>query len=548
MTAATTAPPPPDDVRTLDAALRHRADVLPDEPFVRVGEGPWVTAVELERRATAIGGGLQALGIAPGERVATILPNRIEVLELLFAVARIGVVQVPLNYWLKGEFLRHQLKDCGARVLIADAAGLAAAAPLLDTTDIEILVCVGEEAPPLDARPWGALRREEGLVDDTFTSRPGTLLSILYTSGTTGLPKGCMLGSGYFVNSGRAYGPREWVRPGDRLFTAWPLFHAAGLLNALCPALLNHASVCYETAYHASTFLETAKAAGATTLMGVGFMGNALLARPPSPNDRDFAFRLAVFPPMTEQRQLEFEERFGTPLLCEGYGQTECLPVTASKVSGPRRRGSLGEIAPTVEVRIVDEDGNEVPDGVVGEITVRPRNPDCMFQGYWQNPEATLAAFRGLWHHTGDRGFKDAEGFLTFMDRNKDAVRRRGENVSSFQLEAAIAEHPAVAAVAVTAVPSPVGEDDIKASIVPVAGEELTPRVLFDFFRTHLPYYAIPRYVDLRDSLPTNAMGRVMKQALRDEGVPAGAIDFEALGMVVPREERRSVATPDPVG
>lgn len=533
---------PPPEVRTFDAALRHRAQALPDEDFVRIGDSPWMTAAVLDRRATRLAAGLRSMGIEPGDRVATILPNRIEIVELLFALSRLGAVYVPLNTWLKGEFLRHQLQDSGARALVADEAGFAAAASLLDTTEVETLIGV-------DSTPEGSGRRTlhwsslaaEGASLEPFPSTPSTLLSILYTSGTTGLPKGCMLSTGYFVNSGRVYGTREWVFPGDRLFTSWPLFHAAAILNALCPSLMNNASVNYEREFHASTFMRTARGVGATTLVGVGFMGNAILAQPPSPSDGEYRFKLAVFPPMTERKQLEFEERFGTPLLCEGYGQTEFLPITASKVSGPRKRSSLGQIAPTVEVRIADENGDEVPDGVPGEITVRAKQPESMFQGYWRNPEATHDAWRGLWHHTGDRGFKDADGFLTFMDRAKDAVRRRGENVSSFELEAAVIEHPDVAAVAVTAVPSPVGEDDIRASIVLADGAAFEPYEMFEFLKNNVPYYAIPRYIDVRPSLPTNAMGRVMKQVLRDEGVPDGVIDFEALGYVVRRDQRRAV-------
>lgn len=535
-------PLPPPDIRTLDAALRYRAQVLPDQEFVRVGDSPWVTPAELDRRATAVARGLRKLNVAPGDRVATILPNRIEVLEIFFAVAKLGAVQVPLNYWLKGEFLRYQLADCGARVLIADQAGLAAAAPLLDRTDIGVLVAVDEDGAS-DERTvgWSTVVIDDDSPFEPFPSTARTLHSILYTSGTTGMPKGCMLGNGYFVNSGRVYHTREWIAPGDRLFTAWPLFHAAGLLNALCPALMTNASVHYEKEFHASTYLARAREVGATTLMGVGFMGNAILAQPPTEKDSEYRFKLAVFPPMAEHKQLEFERRFGTPVLCEGYGQTEFLPITASKVSGPRKRSTSGQIPPTVEVRIVDDDGNEVPDGTAGEITVRAKVPDSMFQGYWNKSEATLEAWRGLWHHTGDRGYKDADGFLTFVDRKKDAIRRRGENVSSFELEIAIAEHPDVAAVAVTAVPSPVGEDDIKASIVLKDGATFDPAAMFEFLKNNVPYYAIPRYIDIRGSLPTNAMGRVMKQVLRDEKVPDGVVDFEQLGFVVPRDQRRAV-------
>jgi len=529
-----TIPLPPAEVTTLDAAFRHRVTVLPDEDFIRIGTGPWVSAAELDKRVGPVAASLRELGVRPGDRVATILPNRIEIIELLFAIARIGAVVVPLNYWLKGEFLQHQIKDCGARVLVADTDGLAAAATLMPATDVEILIDVDGDS---DRVSWATLRAGQPGQQEPVPSGPSTLQAILYTSGTTGLPKGCMLGNGYLIHSGREYG--KWVYPGDRVFTAWPLFHASGLLNGLLPVLLNNASIAFDTEFHASTYMATARAAGANIVLGVGFHGRAILAQPPLPQDGDCHFKLAVFPPMPEHRQLEFEKRFNTPLLCEGYGQTEILPITLSAFGGRRKRGTTGEIASTIEVRITDDDDIEVPDGEVGEITVRPVHPDTMFAGYWRNPEATLQAWRGLWHHTGDSGYKDGDGFLVFVDRKRDAVRRRGENVSTFQLETAICDHPDVSAAAVTAVPSAVGEDDIKASVVLGDGVILDPAEMFSFLRNSVPYYAIPRYLDVRPSLPTNAMGRVMKQSLRDEGLPAGVIDFEALGFSVPRQERR---------
>jgi crotonobetaine/carnitine-CoA ligase len=303
-------------------------------------------------------------------------------------------------------------------------------------------------------------------------------------------------------------------------------------------ALVNDASICYETEFHASTFMTRAAAEGATMRWGVGPMGMAILAQAESAADRDFSFRLASWTPMRAEDQLDFERRFNTPVIAEGYGQTECTPVSINTVDGARKRGSAGRAVPHFELKIVDDDDVEVPTGEVGEIVVRPRRPDAMFQGYWNNAEATVGAFRNLWHHTGDWGTVDQDGFFTFVDRKKDAIRRRGENVSSFQLEEAISGHAAVAQVAVCGVPSPLGEDEIKAWIVP-AGAPPAPEEFFDFLKQHVPYFAIPRYVEFRQSLPVNAMGRVMKHLLRGEGVGDDAWDFEVMGLAVDRVERR---------
>jgi crotonobetaine/carnitine-CoA ligase len=240
---------------------------------------------------------------------------------------------------------------------------------------------------------------------------------------------------------------------------------------------------------------------------------------------------------MPPDRQVEFEERFGVPVAAESYGQTECIVIGIGDLREARRRGSAGRPARHLEVAIVDDDDNPLPAGQAGEIVVRPHKSNMMFKGYWNQPEATLETWRNLWHHTGDIGRQTEDGTLWIVDRKKDALRRRGENVSSIELEAAIRQHPEILDVAVHAVPSTLGDDEIKACIV--AGSELEPKELFHFFKSRLPYFAVPRYVEILEALPVNAVGRVRKQTLRERGVTTETWDFEALGMTVSRHERR---------
>jgi crotonobetaine/carnitine-CoA ligase len=506
------------------------------------------------RQAADVAAGLAAAladtGVAAGDRVAFLAPNRMERIDLFFACARLGAVQVPLNTFLKGEFLRSQLADCGAATAVVDGPGLVAVAPLLpELPELRRLILLyddpGTDAPPrlpatVEVIPFADLdRRARGDVD-LPRPVPDDLAAIVYTSGTTGPSKGCLINQGYYVHIGAVWQAALELRPDDVYLTAFPLFHLSGQALALMATLHRGATVIFEPAFSASTFMARAAAVGATVVMGVGAMAQAILATPPAETDRAHQLRFCSWIPLPEAKQLEFEARFTTAVSAEGYGQTECAPVTFSPVSGRRCRTSAGQPAPWLDVRMVDDDDLEVPTGEVGEIVVRPLEPDSLFKGYWGRDGETLLTFRNLWHHTGDYGRMDADGFVTFVDRKKDALRRRGENVSSMELEAAILRHPGVAEVAVHAVESAATEDDIKACIVPAAGSpELTPDELFGFFSEQLPYFAVPRYVELVPELPKNALGRVLKHQLRALGVTPATWDFDKLGLAVDRDRRR---------
>jgi crotonobetaine/carnitine-CoA ligase len=525
--------------RTVTGALRRRVEERPDQPYVKCG-GSWITYGELDERSDRVAGGLTALGVQAGDRVAVLLPNREEHLPLFFGAAKIGAVLVPLNAWLKGEFLRYQMADCGASVLVTDGPGLASAAPLLALTGINHLVLLdgAEHDGPAAATSWAEVAASDakGAVVEPATA---DLLSLIYTSGTTGLPKGCMLTHGYYCSGPWTMLQNGWTRPGDRMLTAFPLFHTSGQVICLMAAMLADGAVCFEPQFSPGTFITRAIEEEATLLCGVGFMGMAILATPPADTDRAHRLERSIWVPMAPQAQIAWEERFGTPVLQEAFGQTECFPISMLPATAERIRYTLGPATALYEIKLFDDDDHEVPAGRPGEICVRPTEPGVMYSGYWNKPEATVAAWRNLWHHTGDMARQDDQGRLVFVDRKKDAIRRRGENVSSLELEAAIVKHPGVAAVACCALQSPVGEDEIKAVIVPAPDATLEPAGLFEFFKANLPYYAIPRYVQIRDALPVNALGRVMKHVMRDEGVPDGTWDLEALGYAVPREERR---------
>jgi crotonobetaine/carnitine-CoA ligase len=277
---------------------------------------------------------------------------------------------------------------------------------------------------------------------------------------------------------------------------------------------------------------------GATVYSGVGAMGMALLGLPASDLDRAHVLRCAFMIPFAPADEARFTERFGVRVQSNMYGQTETGGITFTPLAEAGKPGTIGRPSPQYDVRVVDDKDNEVAIGEPGEVIVRARAPDVLYTGYWHKPEATAEAMRGGWHHTGDLAKLDDENYLTFVDRKKDAVRRRGENVSSVQLEMAVASHPKITEAAVVAVPSEMTEDDIKVCIV--VSEPVSPEELFAFFRSKLPYFAIPRYVEVIDALPKTATMRVQKHLLRTAGASSATWDLEQLGLVVEKDQRRS--------
>jgi crotonobetaine/carnitine-CoA ligase len=535
-----------DRERVIGSLLRSRAERHPDRPFCHI-EGAGFTFAEIDARSDAVAAGFAGHGVVKGERVAVLTPNRLEVLEMFYGLAKLGAIQVPLNAFLKGAFLRHQLAHSRAAVLVADEAGIAAAEPLLsELPDLKMIVLLDPHGPApsaagIEVLPYAEVAGGDGPAP-TVQLTPADTMSIVFTSGTTGLPKGCVLSHGYYVRSGwtSAYGLD--LSDTDVIYAPLPLFHGGGRMLVLTAALVIGIPVHFDLAFSASAFMARAAEVDATVVIAIGAMGMALLATPPSPADTAHSVHSMMVAPLTPDEQLRFKDRFGIEPWTECYGQTECVPMCVAPRTGPRDRAGCGLPAPDLEVELLDDALHPVADGEVGEICIRPRERHAMFDGYWDQPDATLAAFEGLWYHTGDAGRKLPSGQLTFVDRKKDALRRRGENVSSIELEIAIRTHPKVADVAIHAIPSPVSEDDIKACVVLVAGESTDPEEMFDFFRSNLPYYALPRYVELVDDLPRNAVNRVMKHLLKDRPMTDDVWDFEALGLQVTREQRRAAA------
>jgi crotonobetaine/carnitine-CoA ligase len=279
-----------------------------------------------------------------------------------------------------------------------------------------------------------------------------------------------------------------------------------------------------------SNFWPEVERSGATIASILGGMGG-LLAQAPDNSSMKRCYgqiHTARGNPYTEETKEIWRKRFGARLVGgNGYGLTEACVITSLPAGEYAKPGSSGKRIPDFDVRIVDENDNELPANQAGEIVVRPLRPDIMFQGYWRRPEATLNAMKNMWFHTGDIGKFDEDGFFYFVDRKKDYLRRRGENISSFEVESAFSNHPAIAEVAVHAVLSDKGEDDVKVTAILHEGTELTEEELFFWATEAVPYYALPRYIEFRKEFPKNPQGRILKYQLRDEGKTASTWDLE---------------------
>lgn len=515
--------------------LRERANATPDRVCCAMDDNV-LTYAEMDHRSDALAAGLAQLGAGRDERVAMLAPNRPELLELFYGIAKTGAAQVPLNAYLKGEFLAHQLRQSRSTVLVTDASGRDAVAPLRDQLpELRSIVMVddaqGDEVSYSQLFTHGDTPpRVQLSADDT--------MSILYTSGTTGLPKGCIASHGYYHRSGTLIGQALEVTGNDILFAGLPLFHAGARLVTVALPLIFGIPAYLQGTFSARAYFPAAKQVGATLMIAVGAMGAAILATDPSPDDKGHKVTRIMCAPLSREAQARFRDRFGVEPWVDIFGQTECMPTTLTQLSSNRRDpDGCGLPAPDLEVELLDDDGNVLQGEATGEICLRPKAPHAMFDGYFEQPEATLEAFRGLWYHSGDYGRRLPSGALTFVDRKKDCLRRRGENVSSIEVEQTIDQHPSVVESAVHAVPSQLGEDDIKACIVVSA--DVQPADLFAYFRSNLPYFAIPRYVEIIDALPRNGVGRVMKHKLRAAGVTTDTWDFEAMELTVTKEERR---------
>lgn len=523
--------------------LERRLTSDPDAPYLDVC-GTASTAGEVWQDSNRLANTLLAFGVSPGDRVATLIENSHEAMLSWWGIVRAGAVAVPINTAYKGEYLRHQLADSGSRVLIVEQDLVERVERIAaEVDDLRHVVVIGDAAHgarvgEVAAHTWDDAMAADA-TDPGVRVQPSDLATFIYTGGTTGLSKGCMLSHCYHeaLSSQIAL---CWGRTAeDVVWTPLPMFHFNAIVTAVLGPLVSGGRAAIYRRFSVSNFWPEMNRVAATITSTLGTMAYLLahdadrpeMPRSGAPEAND-TLRLIGAAPLPVEVDDLLRSRFGIETFSGAYGVTEASLISWQPPGVRNKPNAAGVVNDEYfDVRIFDDDDNEVARGEEGEIVVRPKRPHTMFEGYWGRPEATVATSRNWWYHTGDVGRVDDEGYLFFVDRKADYLRRRGENISSFEVERILMGHGALADVAVHAVPSELTEDDLKITATLAAGAALSEEELFRWCVDELPYFALPRYIEFRAELPRSPVGRVLKRELRDEPLGPAVWDAEASGI-----------------
>lgn len=510
--------------QTMPAMLQRQAERYGDKPFIITATDTW-TYRETVDAAARTAGALANRGIGRGDHVGIMAGNGADLMATILGCAWLGAIVVPLNTFYRGPVLKHVLTNSECSVLITESAYV----PVIEACEPpaalkELWLLDPDQAP----EPTGSLRLGTWSRDaepvPAAPVNPGDPMAILYTSGTSGVSKGVRCPHAQFYWWAIVAAEHLEITEDDTLYQILPLFHT-NAINSMFQAMVSGATYTLGSRFSASRFWRDVAAADATVIYVLGAILPMLCSRPPAPSDTAHRVRVALSPATPTDLGPVFRDRFGVQIV-DGFGSTETNMVIGTRPDR-HRPGYMGVPVDDFELRVVDEHDVDVPYGTPGELLCRSRRPFAFATAYHGMPEATVHAWRDGWFHTGDRVVWEPDGWLRFTDRIKDVIRRRGENISSFEVEQVMGQHPSVADVAVIAVPSDLAEDEVMAVVQPVEGAELDIEDLIEFSRPQLPYFALPRYVDVVAKLPTTENSKVTKGPLRERGVTPTTVDLQ---------------------
>ena len=531
--------------RTIGRILAEKAERLPDKAWL-LWQDERYTFADLEAMTNRFANGFKDLGIGKGDHVAVLLPNGPEFFWTIWGLGKLGAVVVPVNTAAKGELLRYFVDQSDSKWIVVDDESAQRVAAIADAVPkVRGFLYHGPKAPAAcgiasRTAPVLALRelaRASDARPPIDAVRHDDLHLIMYTSGTTGPSKGVMSPHAQGHGVGWSLAKFCGYRPDDVLYTCLPLFHGNALWYSAYAALWAEAALAVAPRFSATQFWDDIRRFGATQFNTLGAMTNILWKLPPSPADRDHRLRLCMTVPVPKEIYQQMQQRYHVQITSV-YAMTENCAVTLfTPDDPPTKAGSAGKTRGYAEIRIVDDEGRECRPGETGEIAMRTVAPGMMMTGYYKMPEATAQQFRDGWFQTGDRGYVDADGYLFFVDRKKEAIRRRGENISAYEVELILSRHPKVLEVAAIPVSSELTEDDVMVYVVPKPGEKPTEKEVVEFCNEHMAYFMVPRFVAFVDALPKTPSEKIEKYKLqRDaEARRAELWDREHHGIVVKR-------------
>ncbi len=535
------------DQLTFDRMLALKARRNGDKCFIHyLPDGRRYSYADVDLLSNRIANGLVAYGLGKGSHVAVIMENCPEQILAFFALGKIGAVFTPINPAARGTFLEHYLNHSQSSAVIAEAhlmdqlREIAADVPQVN----QAFVLDGYEDLPSEVSPVPSIAERdfrslleypESRVE--ITTRFTDLCSLMYTSGTTGPSKGNMFTQAHALTFGIGNRRAHQITSEDIIYCALPFFHVGAWNTYTCGSLLDDGQIALVRRFSVSRFWDEIRASGSTVSF-LTAVTQFLMAAAPSDSDRTHGLKLFISGPMPADCGA-FAERFGVKL-ATSFGLSDYSLTHAFRPDDPPSKyGSCGQPTEGCEARIVDDDDFELPPGEVGEIVLRNNTPWATASGYYNNPEATSAATRNMWYHTGDQGMIDEDGFLWFRDRKKDALRRRGENISASEVEAAILRHPAVLEAATYAVrlEERGGDDEVGLSVVLREGASLSHEDLANFCGKQLPYFVVPRFIEFINDFPRTPNQKVRKAEIRErvQANIAKAWDREAHGIMFTR-------------
>lgn len=526
---------PPREECVLRYVLEQRAALHPDRTFIRLGDGTSIGYGQFLKMVERTAAGLASLGVRQDDTVTVWLPNGVEMIRIWFAINWLGAIYVPINVAYRGNLLAHVIANAGSKIIVA-SSDLVRRLQEVDRANLETLVVVGGDGDEIEGltkiNAETLDQHSSGVPELARSIEPWDVQSIIFTSGTTGRSKGVVSSYAHMWHmSGRE---AFYMLDDDDCFLLYgPLFHVGGTLPVV--AMLNRGgTVAVAGEFATESFWSSVRATRATFVILLGVMSSFISKRPPAPDDRDHTLKKAMMIPLPDDSR-DFAQRFGVTVWTL-FNMTEInVPIVSEP--NPAVVGTCGKRRPGNELRIVDEFDCEVPCGKVGELIIRSEAPWALNSGYFRNDEATVRAWRNGWFHTGD-GFRcDADGNYFFVDRMKDAIRRRGENISSFEVEVEIMAHPDIRECAVVAVPNEMSEDDVLAIVAPAPSRSIDPVELLDFLRPRLAHFMLPRYIRVLSELPRTPTQKVEKYLLRQQGVAEGTWDREKAGIKIQREK-----------